>query len=315
MSHVSSDRAADLSAGQLATGVRLAEQHAGLREQGVHQRDDGWVVARAPDVTAALMSPALTVAAADPPVGDARRLQARMARFCDGPQHTRRRGLLEQLLPGMPGLEAAAAQRTLAALRERTGVVDVMALARRVPVEVLATALGVAPAELTVIGALVGRLCDALAPCLGPPSAEPGDGDEAARELVAALAAVGRWDDEQLAAAAGLLFQARDATAALIGAAVLDDQGSADRDPAASLEWALRHDAPVQCTRRTAVDDVALGGVTVPRGASVWVILAAAEQGPPSQPATFVAGPHACPGAAHAVALAGGVLSALRTDR
>ena len=61
--------------------------------------------------------------------------------------------------------------------------------------------------------------------------------------------------------------------------------------------------------------DVQLGGVTVPRGAPVWVVVAAAEEGPPSQPATFGAGPHACPGAAHAVALAGGVLSALRTDR
>jgi len=314
MPHLSSDRAADLSAGQLATGVRLAEQHARLREQGVHRRDDGWVVARAPDVTAALLSPALTVAAADPPVGDARRLQAVMARFCDGPQHTRRRGLLEQLLPGTPGLEAAAAQRTATALRERTGVVDVMALARRVPVEVLAAALGVPPAELTAVGALVGRLCDALAPCLGAPSAEPGDGDKAAGELTAALAALGPWDDEQLTAAAGLLFQARDATAALIGAAVLDDGGPADRDPAARVEWALRHDAPVQCTRRTAVDDVALGGVTVPGGAAVWVILAAAEQGPPSPPTTFGAGPHTCPGAAHAVALARGVLSALRTE-
>jgi len=52
----------------------------------------------------------------------------------------------------------------------------------------------------------------------------------------------------------------------------------------------------------------------VPRGAPVWVVVAAAEEGPPSQPATFGAGPHACPAAAHAVAVACGVLSALRTD-
>lgn len=41
---------------------------------------------------------------------------------------------------------------------------------------------------------------------------------------------------------------------------------------------------------------------------------AAAQHGPPSPPATFGAGPHRCPGAAHAVALATGVLTALRAD-
>ncbi len=41
---------------------------------------------------------------------------------------------------------------------------------------------------------------------------------------------------------------------------------------------------------------------------------AAAEQGFPSQPATFGAGPHACPAAAHAVAMTRGIVSALRAD-
>lgn len=309
--------AIDLPAGRLATCARLDEQHAGLRGRGVHHRDGGWVIARPPDVTAALASPALTVVAADsrgaPLAGDARRLQARMARFCDFPQHARRRELVEELLPAVPGLQAAAAQWTTAGLWDRTGVFDVMPLARTVPVVVLAAGLGVPAAALTPVASLVGRLSDALAPSLSPLSAAPGDGDEAAGELMAALAAVGPWDDEQVAAAAGLLFQARDATAALIGAALLAQQVPADRDAAASIEWALRHDAPVQCTRRTADVDVQLGGVTVPRGAPVWVVLAAAEKGPPSQPATFGAGPHACPAAAHAVALACGVLSALRT--
>jgi len=139
----------DLPAQQLATGDRLAEQHAALREHGVHHRDGGWVIAQAPDVTAALTSPALTVAPADsqgdPPAGDARQLQDRMARFCDGPPHAHRRELVAQLLPDVSGLEPAAAQRTAADLRDTTGLLDVMPLARRVPVEVLAVALGVAP--------------------------------------------------------------------------------------------------------------------------------------------------------------------------
>ncbi len=45
----------DLPAQQLATGDRLAEQHAALREHGVHHRDGGWVIAQAPDVTDATL--------------------------------------------------------------------------------------------------------------------------------------------------------------------------------------------------------------------------------------------------------------------
>lgn len=308
---------ADLSADQLATCGCPAEQHAGLRERGVHSRDGEWIVARPADVTAALESPVLTVAPTDPrsapPAGDAKALQTRWARFGDGAAHGRARGVLEQLLPDATGLETAAARRTAAVLRERSGAIDAMALARTVPVEVLAEALEVPPVRYSEVAALVGLLCEALAPWLGRRSLELEDGDLAARELMAILTDVEGWDSEQCAAVAGLLFQARDATAALIGAAVLNAYTAADRDPADSVEWALRHDAPVQCTRRTAVEDVVLGGETVPRGASVWVVLAAAEHGPPQRPATFGSGPHGCPGAAHATALATGVLTALRT--
>ncbi len=72
-----------------------------------------------------------------------------MARFCDFPQHAHRRELVEELLPDVPGLQAAAAQRMAAGLRDRTGVFDVMPLARTVPVVVLAAALGVPAAKLT----------------------------------------------------------------------------------------------------------------------------------------------------------------------
>lgn len=75
-----------------------------------------------------------------------------------------------------------------------------------------------------------------------------------------------------------------DATAALIGAVLLSD----DREPYSAvgqqIERALRHHAPVQCTRRYAITEVVLGGVTVPKGARVWVMLAAAERGPTAPP-------------------------------
>lgn len=200
----------DVPAHGLATCEDLAEQHARLRNRGVHHRDGGWIVGRPADVAAALTLPTLTVAAAvptgRPPVGEAHELQARMARFSDGPRHTRRRELLEQLLPAVAGLAAEAAQRTGTALQHRAGAFDVMPLARTVPVLVLAAALGVPAADLGRVAALTGRLCDALAPWLGVPPVEPIDGDQAAGELTALLAPVRPWDEEQVAAAVGLLF-------------------------------------------------------------------------------------------------------------
>lgn len=89
----------------LATSERLAEQYALLRERGVHRQEDGWVVARPGDVAVALADPALRVAPAGPAVGEARSLQARMARFTDGPEHAGRRTVVEQLLPETAGLE------------------------------------------------------------------------------------------------------------------------------------------------------------------------------------------------------------------
>jgi cytochrome P450 len=64
------------------------------------------------------------------------------------------------------------------------------------------------------------------------------------------------------------------------------------------------------------VGDVDAAGVTVAAGSTVVVGLAAAQRAEPSAgagdaPLTFGAGPHACPGRAHAVALAAGVISGL----
>ena len=79
---------------------------------------------RPADVAAALTLPTLIAAAGvlgdGPPAGEARVLRARMARFSDGPRHTRRRELLEQLLQAVAGLEAEAAQRMGTALQHST---------------------------------------------------------------------------------------------------------------------------------------------------------------------------------------------------
>lgn len=310
----------DLPSQLLATAPGLDAQHAQLRERGVHRRGGGWVVGRPGDVVEALSSPALSVAVgSEASQGDARRLQAQMARFTDPPQHDRRRAILERLLPDVVGLDGAASQQTSAAVRARTGVIDMMPLAKVVPVSVLAAALGVPDVHRPQVAALTGALCDALAPSLGEPRVTS-SGDDAANALINLLTATSAWDHEQAIAAAGLLFQARDATAALIGGALLigrvahtseTDDGPSPHDPAVAVELALRQAAPVQCTRRATSSDALLAGVLVPAGEPVWVVLAAAERGAPAQPMTFGAGVHGCPGAAHAVALARGVLTGL----
>ena len=74
---------------------------------------------------------------------------------------------------------------------------------------------------------------------------------------------------------------------------------------------AERSDPPVQCTRRVAARPVTIGGVTIPAGALVWVLLATADRGDPWPPATFGGGPHACPGRPAAISLARGVVGAV----
>lgn len=300
----------DLSLPQIATSPRPADQYSVLRARGVHCRDGAWVVARPEDVDAALTIRALSVTPPDASFGDATRLQTRMARFSDGADHARRRGLTEALLAGVSNVEKTAAAQTEAIIRDRPCPFDLMPLARTVPVAVLAAALGIPPADIARIVALTGQLCDALSPSLAARSPSP-DADLAARNLVSLLEPAGPWDEEQVAAAAGVLFQARDATAALIGAAVLGDDHEIG-DVGQRIDRALRQDAPVQCTRRYAVDEVVLGDVTVPKGSQVWVMLAAAERGASAPPATFGAGPHACPGSSLAIALARGVVTAVR---
>ncbi|HUG84054.1 MAG TPA: cytochrome P450 [Euzebya sp.] len=304
-----------LAVADVATCGRPRDQLAAYRARGLHRQGGGWVVARPDDVAAALVHPALSVVPAAAGEGFAADLQRRMVRFCDQAEHAPRRAALEALLPAPAGLQAAAAHHTAAALAASRGyeageVLDVMPLARRVPVMVLAAALGVDAADLDTIQVLTGVLCDGLAPRLVPPAARPRV-DAAASRLVRLLGAVGPWDGEQVDAAAALLFQARDATAGLIGLALLRIDRDALDSPAVVVQQTLRREPPVQCTRRTAARDLVLGGADIPAGASVWVLVAAAELGPPATPATFGAGPHGCPGATHAVALASGVLAAV----
>ncbi len=255
----------------------------------------------------------------DVPEGGMAWLWARVARFSSGEAHVRRRALA---VGPLGGGEAADALRDAARVRTEAllegagpGTVDVMTrVARVVPVEVLADFVGL-PVTAETAG-LVGHVAGAYH--------AHGETVPAADRALARLVTVcgGAWD-EATAARIGLLVQAYDATAGLIGNAAhrmlsggtgdtgdTGDTGSARRTGGtpqgsagsaadvvtASLDRTLSADLPVRGTLRAPAD----GGDPVR-------IALFTEDGS----LAFGAGPHACPGRAHARALATGVLDAL----
>jgi cytochrome P450 len=306
---------ADRPLEELTISAPPARWHGPLQELGPHCRDGNWVVTGPLDVEAALGSAALSVAPAAGRGGPAAGLLARMARFSDGAEHDRRRDLLVSMLPPVPKVAAAAGARANDYLRRRTAAFDIMPMARLLPAEVLGLSLGLPPAAAERAAALTGTLCDAVTPALRPGTGTGSAGDAAAVALAGVLAdGLGSGEDDRITAAISMLFQARDATAGLIGAAVLAGRGDDTAVPAAQrIDEVLRHDAPVQCTRRTAVRDTAVGAARIPAGAPVWIFVATAERGA-GRPATFGSGPHGCPGAAHATAIARQVVAVVLAD-
>lgn len=285
----------------LATMTDPSARHTELRARGVHQTPDGrWVVAGAVDVHRALTDPSLLVPV-PPGDGPLDRLRRAMARFSHGPEHERRRHDIEAGIARLPIDALCARASALAAGALASGApVDAADLTRAVLTAVLADAL-----DLTAPVDAIARLSAMLAPVEG---AEP-----PTRAQVAALVAsvVGAPIDPARLAAFSLVHQARDATAGLVASALQHE----DRD----LDAAALADAPVQLTVRRASEGARLGGVDVPAGATVVVVLAAASTDPgrvdafTDHPPTFGAGPHACPGVVVARALAGALVSAVRT--
>jgi cytochrome P450 len=242
--------------------------------------------------------------------GTMRWLRQSVARFSEGADHVRRRALAVDLLrPVDPGrLRAEARDQANAVIDAAAGrPFDVMTqVARRVPGRVLAAALGAADPEQ------VAGLLAPVAAVYQPGPADPATADASVARLAALLgrpgeAGEGGPPDERVAARIGLLIQAYDATAGLIGNAVAaglraPGRRTPGREPADTLaevlvERTLRADPPVLVTRRVAPD-----------GTTVTLDL---TSGGPGGLLEFGWGRHACPGAEHARALAEGVIEPL----
>ncbi|MFB7210451.1 isocitrate lyase/phosphoenolpyruvate mutase family protein [Streptomyces sp. NPDC056255] len=216
-------------------------------------------------------------------------LRATVARFSSGESHRRRRALVEAELAL---LEPAALRRAVAARPE--GEVRVRV------VRTLAEALGMPDP-----GAAAEAVAVVAGACFGAADATP-DEDEAVARLVAQLAPEPTTDEAALETAAnriGLLVQACAATATLVEAAAGSD---------VPLARILREVPPVPAMRRVAARATRVAGREIGEGDAVLLDLAAANRTHPV-PLTFGTPPRVCPGRAHALAMADGLLQRPRT--
>ncbi len=278
---------------------------------------------------AALTDPAFQVPAVDPgPPGTLAWLRATVSRFSPPRRHADRRAVAVSALAALApdDLRHDAARLTRAVLDRVGDRVDVMReLARPVPLRALADRLGFA--DPAAAGTAVAVAAAAYHPGVDPALTAPAD-----RAVAALLALAPPGPPEVLANLIGLLVQACDATAGLIGAAAhhllppATPRTAATARTADLLAEVLRLDPPVRATRRVTVDRLRLGGRDLPAGSPVLLRFDAANRDPQAftEPATFQPGRHGaglltfgtgergCPGDRHALALASGVLDVLR---
>lgn len=266
-----------------------------------------WIAASAGAVSAVLASELCRVRPAAEPIpqhlrdGAAGAVFGRLVRMTDGAQRDALKHALLQALAAVPPAEVAAGA---AAAMERLlaeGCTAPDALLFALPVRSMAALLGV-PEEMQAQAALwTGDFVRCLLP---QASAEQvARGHAAAVSLLALLgdcrnegllraideATHGCDPDAVLANALGLLMQAHDATAALLGNAwvalhrrpALRDALHGDpQSVPAFIQEALRWDAPVQNTRRFLAEAGEIAGQHLRAGDTILVLLAAANRDP-----------------------------------
>jgi hypothetical protein len=247
------------------------------------------------NVLAALTSPDLAVTPPAPPAPTPSTLawlRAGVPRFSRGPEHPARRGYAQDALDRVDPAALRATARRLA--QQALAGDPSAAVAQEVPVRALADELGLPAVSVADVAAVAKVYLGGA----GDP-AEILAADSAVARL---LAAVGGGSDDRTAALVGVLVQSYQATATLITNAASLHSGLSSAEVVATT---LRVDPPTPPARRMATVDTRIGEVSVAAGETVLVAIGAAGY-------PFGAGPHACPGAAHATAIAEGVLDAVR---
>jgi cytochrome P450 len=255
-----------------------------------------------------------------------------LVRKNDGATHLRLKpgvsARLAMLDPGRVGEQAAAWARRLVDELAPAGHGERIAdFAFRLPIYTVAALLGVASEALGPAAARVGDFVQCLAPAATAEQLERGNA--AAGELTRLFCTLMRREelDATVANTIGYLSQAYEATAGLIGNTLVALGGNPELRPRLEAEPArlravvrevVRHDPPVQNTRRFIAGDGIVAGQALREGDAVLVLLAAANRDPAvnshperfdplrrdRQAYTFGFGAHACPGEALATAIA-----------
>jgi cytochrome P450 len=304
-------------------------------------RDDTlglWVAAGADAVTAVFKSDFARVRPVAEPVprdllgSAAGEIFGQLVRMSDGPMHMRMKpGVAAKLTSLDPtritGVANAWAGQLVDELEPATHPARITDFAFRLPVYVIASALGVAAASLAQTASWVSDFVRCLAPASAPEQVAHG---KAAADLLARQfrALLGRdQTDASVANTVGYLSQAYEATAGLIGntLVVLGREPAARAQASASADFlravvreVVRYDAPVQNTRRFIAGAGVVAGQAMKEGDAVLVILAAANRDPSvnAEPErfdplrrerhafTFGLGAHVCPGEALATTIA-----------
>jgi cytochrome P450 len=255
---------------------------------------------------------------------------AEMARMNDGPRHATQRervlALIERISGDtLPAIAQHVADALAVSWRRQADGQAMDRFVQQLPVTVMAAAIGLPERDWATAVAATADWVAGLSPLAD--DAAHARGIEAMAGLRLLLKPLGVDSTPDVAAHVALLMQPHDATAGLIGAGVLrfiHDPAlwSAAHDP--QFPWdrfaaeVLRFDPPVHNTRRVLAADARLCGQSVQAGDTLLIVLAAAERDPArhdephrfrlDRPARdslqFGAGPHACPGARMATAIA-----------
>jgi cytochrome P450 len=226
------------------------------------------------------------------PVGSMAWLRSAVSRFSSGPVHVRRRALIEA---DLARLDPAALRVAIAASGSGPGW-DRDEL-RHLVVRTLAEALSIAEpdAVATAVMAVAGTYFGGDNPVA----------EAASAWLVAHLTGQDRPEPEVVANRICLLVQACDATASLV---VQTHRAGTSDEIEARLLRTLRDDPPARVIRRIAIRDTWVAGTAVAEGDAVVLDIAAANQEAGARPLSFGAGLRPCPGGAHALTLAAGLL-------
>ncbi len=313
--------------------------YAALRaESGVHWFAERkvWALVSEPLVTAAFdMAHARVRPPSEPVPAFLQTTQAgavfgRLARMSDGPPHATQRERTMLLMRRLNReLVAAGAARMIDTVarpwRERLDGESLNVLIRALPVMSMLAALGFAPHSFESVLAFIDTWVAGLSPLAT--DAQRGAAVDAMEGLLPLLAANGVHGLDDSAAHVAVLMQPHEATAGLIGAGLLRlaaDPGLRSAALAGTLRWdqfgqeVLRHDPPIQNTRRVMAADVMFEDRPVRAGETVLLVLASAARDAPLRDAPdefrltrswrstlpLGAGAHACPGGPAALAVA-----------